>query len=110
MSDVEDRARRRLLKLGVYVPPAILGVMIPTHANAATVKCGNLGLITISASGNACCPCVRRPTDQACKDARCFLGNCAECRPRWRRKNDCDKQAAACGCTCVKQGQWWVCQ
>lgn len=111
MSEVEDKARRRLLKVGVYVPPAILGVMIATRAEAATVRCGRSGFITISAGGNACCPCVKRPNSKKCKKAQCFLGNCAKCSPIWAKKSDCLQQAAACGCSCVKLGRKkWVCR
>ncbi len=46
------RARRRLLKLGAYVPPAVLGMAIlgalPDHARAGIGSC----------APNACRPCV----------------------------------------------------
>ncbi|MDX8403603.1 MAG: hypothetical protein R8K54_04255, partial [Mariprofundaceae bacterium] len=58
-------ARRKLLTMAAYVPPAILGVMIAGSkvAEAATPvgvtkACKGGGMITVSAGGNACCPCV----------------------------------------------------
>ena len=76
-------ARRRLLKAGVYMPPAILGVMIanPAKAQAATVVCGPpvSATIVISAASTACCPCAKSLTSNTCLDAQCALGNCGSC-------------------------------
>ena len=50
--DEELRARRRLLKLGAYVPPAVLGMMIlgglPRNAEAVVGSC----------APSACQPCI----------------------------------------------------
>jgi len=107
----EQQARRSLLKMATYVPPAILGVMIAgnkiAEADAALGQpktCKGGGTIIVSANGNACCPCV--PGDPKydpvkCNWKKCTLGNCPACRqvaPTNRQK--CAKVAAACGCTC----------
>ncbi|MDQ6956793.1 MAG: hypothetical protein Q9M21_06305 [Mariprofundaceae bacterium] len=109
----EQQARRTLLKMATYVPPAILGVMIGgnkvAEAGAALGQpktCGGGGTIIVSANGNACCPCV--PTDPKfdpvkCAWKKCKLGNCPACRQYPPTKKDqCKKVAAACGCTCKK--------
>jgi len=109
----EQQARRTLLKMATYVPPAILGVMIGgnkiAEAEAALGQpkvCGGGGTIIVSANGNACCPCV--PTDPKfdpvkCAWKKCKLGNCPACRKfPPKDKKQCAKVAAACGCTCKK--------
>ena len=77
----EQQARRHLLKLASYVPPAILGAMIVGGPRAAMAwgwgdddggkggkggkkNCGS-GHIVVSAGGTACCPCVPAPTTPA---------------------------------------------
>lgn len=111
-SEIEQEARRRLLKMAAYVPPAILGVMIAdtkvAEAGAVPGQTKNCqsGQIVVSAGGSACCPCIPgdpkyNPTKCAWK--RCELGSCADCPPGpYREKKDCKKVANACGCTCVK--------
>jgi len=107
----EQQARRKLLKMATYVPPAILGVMIGGNkiAEAGTPvgqakTCKGGGAIIISANGNACCPCV--PTDPKfdpvkCAWTKCKLGNCAACPPGpYTGAKQCGKVAAACGCAC----------
>ncbi len=51
-ADEAMRARRRLLKLGAYVPPAVLGMMIlgglPRNAEAVVGSC----------APSACQPCI----------------------------------------------------
>ena len=124
-TSMPDSVRRRLLRLGGYVPPAILGVMMaPGLTEAAkpgqTKKCCGT-VIVISAGGNACCPCV--PTcpngmpnpkynPNKCFRERCEMGNCAACAQAcWRRKKKCKKesQKGGCACTCVKVGPCWKC-
>jgi len=87
----EQQARRTLLKMATYVPPAILGVMIGGNkiAEAATgegaggtKKCKGGGTIVVSANGNACCPCLTSPTGKKCAKAKCELGNKAFCKPK----------------------------
>jgi len=110
--DIDQAARRRLLKLAAYTPPAILGVMMTGSkvAEAAkpggTINCGG-GPVVVSAGGSACCPCI--PTDPkynptTCAWERCKLGNCGACPPGpYTSKKDCDTVAAACGCVCTRQ-------
>jgi len=86
----EQQARRNLLKMATYVPPAILGVMIGGNKIAeagtggggggGTKKCAGGGTIVISANGNACCPCVKNPNSKKCAKAKCKLGNTAFCK------------------------------
>jgi len=84
----EQQARRNLLKMATYVPPAILGVMIGgnkiaeagTGGAGSTKQCKGGGTIVISANGNACCPCVKNPNSKKCAEAKCKLGNTAFCK------------------------------
>lgn len=109
----EMLARRKLLKMAAYVPPAILGVMIAGTkvAEAKKVPPGGTkicsgGPIVVSAGGTACCPCV--PGDPKynpvkCDKERCKLGNCAACRRLvFKKLKDCQKKQAICGGTCVE--------
>jgi hypothetical protein len=126
----EQQARRHLLKLAAYTPPAILGAMLASSklAQAATVgqtqNCGGTTIV-VSASGYACCPCVpssNRYDPNRCNQARCQLGNCSACRQLvFNNQNQCQSTTAACGsCTCTPIGgggggrghgnQFWVCQ
>jgi len=113
--NIEQEARRRLLKMAVYIPPAVLGVMVSgnvAHAGSgigATKNCGGGGTIVISAGGNACCPCVTNPASKKCKKKQCELGNCASCKTLvFSKKSDCTRKAATCG-TCVKvKGKWII--
>ena len=105
-------ARRRLLKMAAYVPPAMLGVMtnigISEAGGGGTKKCGGGGAIVISAGGNACCPCV--PTDpkynpNKCNKKRCKLGYCPACKLIvFKSMKKCKSKVAAAGgcCTCTK--------
>ena len=123
----EREARRHLLKLAAYVPPAILGVMIagPGVALAAQVgtteHCGGGSVIVVSASGQACCPCVPSSTQydiNRCNLERCQLGNCSACtQVIFHNRNACEKATASCGCTCrqVQMGEdkhsvFWMCR
>jgi len=107
-------ARRKLLQLASYVPPAILGVMIAGTkvAEAAggigtTKKC-KTGTITVSAGGSACCPCV--PGDPkynpaTCNQKKCQLGHCPSCGQQIYTSQGACKAAAAktpCACTCTQ--------
>jgi len=118
--NIEQEARRRLLKMAVYIPPAILGVMVSgnvAHAGGGgigtTKKCGGGGTIIVSAGGNACCPCVSSDPNYnpiKCNQAKCKIGNCAACKTLiFAKKKDCLKKAATCG-TCVQVGGSWIIQ
>ncbi|RME83200.1 MAG: hypothetical protein D6771_06095 [Zetaproteobacteria bacterium] len=108
-----DFVRRRLLKGAAYVPPAMLGVMIAGAkvAEAAQVLpgqtkvCKGGGTITVSAGGNACCPCVPgnpKYNPNKCELARCKLGNCAACkRAIFKNLKQCQKKTARAGCACT---------
>jgi len=106
-------ARRKLLALAAYVPPAILGIMVTGNnvAEAArigsTINCPPVGMVTVSAGGNACCPCVSgsaKYNAAKCTKERCKLGHCASCKQMtWTKKKDCTKKLALCGgCTCTE--------
>jgi len=92
--DNEQQARRKLLKMATYVPPAILGVMMSGNkiAEAGNGNEGSSktnckgGTIVISANGNACCPCVENPNSKKCAKAKCKLGNTAFCKPKNKKK------------------------
>jgi hypothetical protein len=121
----EQQARRHLLKLAAYTPPAILGAMLASSklAEAAvgqTIHCGGTTIV-VSASGYACCPCVPSSNQYnwyRCNQERCQLGNCTACKQLvFNNQNQCQSTTAACGaCTCVPIGgggrrrQFWVCQ
>jgi hypothetical protein len=110
-------ARRKLLQVAAYVPPAILGVMIAGNKVAeagqagigAAKKCKS-GIITVSAGGSACCPCVPgdpkyNPT--TCSQKRCQLGHCPSCGQMvFKNKGQCTSAAkkTPCACTCVQVG------
>ncbi len=64
----EMLARRRLLKLGVYVPPAVMGMMIFGTDIAFADK------TTASCCPNACTPCGSHPHGAACKNAKVAKG------------------------------------
>ncbi len=107
-------ARRKLLQIAAYVPPAILGVMITGNNTVeagpltlgGTQKC-KTGQITVSAGGSACCPCV--PGDPkynpaTCNQKRCQLGHCPSCGQMvFPSQGSCNAAAAKspCPCTCV---------
>jgi len=58
-------ARRRLLKLGAYVPPAIVGMaIIGSAANAAHASSGHGGTVG-SCMPSACQPCVDSDDDDS---------------------------------------------
>jgi len=107
----EQQNRRALLKMGAYVPPAMLGVMLSASkmAEAATIgstqNCGGGTTIVISAHGTACCPCV--PTSSkynvnTCNMAKCQLGNCTACsQVAFTNASQCNKIVGPSGCTCV---------
>ena len=113
-------ARRKLLGMVAYAPPAILGVMMASSNEASadslgqSKKCKGGGSIIVSAGGNACCPCV--PGDpkynpDKCNKERCEFGNCASCKLLvFNKKSDCNKMVnkSGCPCSCVKTGGFWV--
>ncbi len=113
-NNTNQEARRRLLKMAAYIPPAMLGVMTTmgvSHAEGGlggTKKCGGGGTIVISAGGNACCPCV--PTSpkynpNKCNKKRCKLGYCPACKLIvFKSMKKCKKKVAHAGgcCTCTK--------
>ena len=119
--DLEQAARRRLLKLAAYTPPAILGVMIAgtkvaeaARGTVGSTKNCRSGQIVVSAGGSACCPCI--PADPKynptkCAWERCKLGSCANCPPGpYVSQQDCNTVAAACGCICTRSrvGRNWI--
>jgi len=110
-------ARRKLLQLAAYTPPAILGVMMADTQVAEAAKAGvgstkrcRSGQITVSAGGSACCPCVPgdpkyNPT--TCNQKRCQLGHCASCGQLvFPNKGKCNSVAkkSPCPCNCTKAG------
>jgi len=76
----EQTARRRLLKLAGYVPPALLGAMVlNTPAMAAKPppgKCKSGGLL-ISAPAGSCCPCL--PIADKYNPKNCCKKHCLLC-------------------------------
>jgi hypothetical protein len=111
-------ARRKLLSIAAYVPPAILGVMIAGNkvAEAApqgigsTINCQGGGMITISAGGSACCPCVpasNQYNPTRCTRERCEFGHCPSCGlMTFNSQGQCNSQNAKtpCACTCTQVG------
>ena len=84
----EQQARRRLLKLGAYVPPAILGMAIMAQTGLAQAS-GNSSNSNGGGSGASCCPLACSPcgltgnsqgnrssgaSSKACKKARRKMG------------------------------------
>jgi hypothetical protein len=65
----EDRARRRLLSLVFYVPPAVLGTLAVTNAGCQTVSC----------SPSQCQPGQCAPAD--CAPGQCPPVACNPNRP-----------------------------
>jgi len=114
--NTNNEARRRLLKMAAYIPPAMLGVMSSVSISNAGPPvipgqpkvCKGGGTIIVSAAGNACCPCV--PTDPKydplkCTRKQCKLGNCPACQVTiFKKLKDCNKKAAVQGgcCVCTK--------
>ncbi|MES0371043.1 MAG: hypothetical protein ABUK11_02085 [Mariprofundaceae bacterium] len=104
-------ARRKLLTMAAYIPPAILGVMIAGNkiAEAGTTVPGSTkncpgGSIVVSAGGTACCPCVPGPKYNAnkCNEKRCKLGNCPACKKLvFTSSRKCNEKVAASGCACT---------
>jgi len=115
-NNTNQEARRRLLKMAAYIPPAMLGVMTSIGVSEAggniplggTKTCKGGGTIVVSAGGNACCPCV--PTDpkynpNKCNKKRCKLGYCPACKLIvFKSVKKCNKKVATAGgcCTCTK--------
>lgn len=122
----EQEARRHLLKLATYVPPAILGAMMlgPRMALAdvgETLHCDGGTVIMVSAAGQACCPCVpssNQYNPDVCNQERCKLGNCSACRLLvFHNESQCRKTTANCGaCSCVavqvagEKKPFWMCR
>ena len=128
----EQQARRHLLKLASYVPPAILGAMIAGGPRTAMAwdggdddgkggkggkkNCGS-GHIVVSAGGTACCPCVPsspqyNPT--YCNYKKCQMGNCRACGQLvFGNQGQCKMTTAnchSCNCTRIGHDQFWICQ
>jgi len=76
----EMLARRRLLKLGVYVPPAVLGMMIvggmPTPAQAALGSC----------CPNACNPCINLGNETNSKKCKHDWHRCRHAQHKLKKK------------------------
>jgi hypothetical protein len=112
----EFLARRRLLAASVYVPPAVMGVMVAGSTPAQAAVVGGV-TIPISATSNACGPCANviavvppalpNPADiikclekqckNTCVNCGIFVGN-----PQlWPGKTTCDKctEVIKNGCT-----------
>ena len=123
----EQQARRHLLKLAAYIPPAILGVMIAGPKVVLAVQAGETPHcdggtgIVVSAAGQACWPWVPSSTPynpDTCNLQRCQLGNCSACRlVVFHNQNTCRKTTANCGaCTCVpvqvegSKKPFWMCR
>lgn len=82
----EMLARRRLLKLGAYVPPAVLGMMIvggmPTPAQAVVGSC----------CPSACQPCIDLAAGGETEgDGFEPFKNKKKCQKKWRK---CNKKRA----------------
>jgi len=77
----EMLARRRLLKLGVYVPPAVLGMMIvggiPTPAQAVVGSC----------CPAACQPCIELAAGGETEKGKFEPFKKKECNKKWRKCN-----------------------
>lgn len=78
-------ARRRLLKLGAYVPPAILGMMImgQKSAWASGGHGGHGGHGGASCNPSACNPCVNRHGKKS--DSYEYRRDSAECQRAQRK-------------------------
>ncbi len=80
-SSDEMLARRRLLKLGVYIPPAVLGMMIiggmPTPAQAVVGSC----------CPSACQPCLDLAAGGETEKGGFEPFSKKECRKKWRKCN-----------------------
>ncbi|MDX8390880.1 MAG: hypothetical protein R8M38_10375 [Mariprofundaceae bacterium] len=79
-------ARRRLLKIGAYVPPLVLGMMIAAPYSASA---GNNNPKAGVGNGLSCAPCSCAPCGQAGAD------NVKKCQ---KKKDQCNPKNA-------KQGQ-----
>jgi len=125
----EFLARRRLLAASVYVPPAVLGVMVVGSTPAQAAIVGGVS-IPISATSNACGPCATvlavvppalpNPADiikclenqckKTCVNCGIFVGNpqlwpgkttCAKCTEVI--KNGCALPVGCALCTCTNK-------
>ncbi len=98
-ADEELRARRRLLKLGAYVPPAVLGMMIlgglPRNAEAVVGSC----------APSACQPCIDVAAGINSKNGKPLTAKQAnKKRRKCNKKQACMKMPGNCGPNCVKGG------
>jgi len=98
----EQIARRRLLQMASYVPPALLGAMLLNRpAIAAAVppgQCASGGLL-ISAPAGSCCPCL--PAADTYNPKKCCKNHCDPA--------GCDAYVLAngySGKTCKKVNNW----
>jgi hypothetical protein len=114
----EQIARRRLLKLAGYVPPALLGAMIlgSKPAIAAPGQCKSGGLL-ISAPAGSCCPCL--PIADKYDPKKCCKDHCLQCDVYVQSNgyssksckdvnNWCGSVPGGCNC-CLKKGKF-VCR
>ena len=95
--DEDLRARRRLLKLGAYVPPAVLGMMIlgglPRNAEAVIGSC----------APSACQPCIDLATGiNAEKGTPLTAKQVNKKRNSCNQKRACMRTPGKCGPLCVK--------
>jgi len=118
----EQRARRRLLKMAGYVPPALLGVMLLNKpAIAAGAPPGMCSLSGgggfVSAPAGSCCPCV--PISTEYNPQKCCKNYCdpVQCEvyaasngygPRRCKKINgwCGTVPAGCNCCIDRRGRF----
>ncbi len=117
----EQTARRRLLKLAGYVPPALLGAMILNSKPALAVppagKCAIGGGGFVSAPAGSCCPCL--PIATKYSPSKCCKDHCLLCdvyvQGAGYSPNTCKKVNTWCGSVpggcncCLKKGKF-VCR
>ena len=115
----EQIARRRLLKLAGYVPPALLGAMMlsrPANADPKPPpgKCRSGGVL-ISAPAGSCCPCL--PAADKYKPKDCCKKHCLLCdvyvQSKGYGKKECKNVnkwcgfvPAGCNCCIDKKGRF----
>ena len=115
----EQRARRRLLKVAGYVPPALLGAMLLNRpAIAAAVPPGQCSLGGggfVSAPAGSCCPCVTISTEynprtccrDTCNTTECDNYAASGSSRRCRNVNSwCGYVPATCNCCIDRRGRF----
>ncbi|MFC1626291.1 hypothetical protein ACFL19_01170 [Pseudomonadota bacterium] len=115
----EQIARRRLLKMASYVPPALLGTMLLNRpaiaAGTPPGMCSLGGGGFVSAPAGSCCPCVPISTEynaktcckNHCDPAGCdayVVSNGYSGRSCKNVNNWCGTTPAGCNCCIGKRG------